>query len=326
MKELTELRIQGNQLVLRDNLVKESVLPLNYAEMDRDVLVQGHAIVEGALFARSFLISAGPLRVDGAVYAQREIHVQSSCRDAVEFRKSVGTAGTVASLATAGRVYFGADVNASTVNLRGAYIAANVFADDVTLENCVVLGGVFASKKLSMTNCIVGTFHSPEVRLGQEIILLLPAAFSVAPISALPGTRVRNWALVDLAALMRGASVRENTGWILMDPAREEQRTDLVDEKGNSQVVRSYSVAAKVLTADILDLGQLQNHFLLAAGSLGAQTLQTYDLGTGPDGAPIELTAPTIAAFFFRILDGQVDSPELSGDLSFDDIRRAFEV
>lgn len=323
MTTLQELRFDGPQVVLRNNVVKGALLPRSYAEMDRDVRVDGEAVVEGALFARSLLITGGPLTVEGAVYAQREIHVQSDCHEIVRFAKAVGTAGTVSCLPTSGGVIFGADINAAAVTLRHAFVAANVFGDDVTLEDCVVLGGVFASKSLAMTNCVVGTFHAPAVRLAQELILLLPAGFSVEPIAALPGTRVRNFALADLAALMCGTPERENTGWVRMHVDREEQRTDLVDDAGNAQVVRSYSIAAKVLTADLLDLEALQNHFLLTAGSLGGQTIRTYDLGTGADGQPVPITPESLTAFFLKLLNGQIEARELSGNLSFDDIASA---
>lgn len=323
MTPLTELRFDGPQIVLKDNVVKGALLPQSYAELDRDVVVQGEAIIEGALFAQSVLVSRGPLTVHGAVFAQKEVHVQSDCRDRVHFQKAVGTAGTIACLPAGGRVVFGADINASSVTLRNAFVAASIFGDDVTIENCVVLGGVFAAKSLAMTNCVVGTFHAPAVRLAQELILLLPAGFSVEPIAMLPGTRVRNFALADLGALMRGAPEREKSGWIEMSIERDEQRTDLVAEDGTTQVVRSYSVAAKVLTADLLDLEALQNHFLLTAGSLEGQTVRAYEIGLGRDGQPIPITSDTLMDFFTRLLNGQIEARELSGTLSFEEIASA---
>lgn len=322
MTQLTELRLSGNQLVLNRNIVREPLLPKTYAELDRDVSVQGEAVVEGAVFARSLLVSGGPFVVEGAVFAQREIHVTSDCRERVEFRKSVATAGTVSVLSSWSRTYFGADINAVSVTLRDAYVAANIFADDIVLENCVVLGGVFAAQTLSMTNCVVGTFHGGSVRLAQEILMLLPTAFSIEPIAMLPSTRVRNLALADLGGLLRGGPEAPGSGWINMDIDREEQRTDLVDEQGNVRLIRSYSVAGKVLTADLLDLDKLQNHFLIAAGSLGAQTLRTYDIGMNADGTPVQLTKETIADLLFAVLDGRMAVRELDGEMSFDELTR----
>jgi hypothetical protein len=320
MTELTEIRMSGNQLVLNRNIVREPLLPRSYAELDRDVSVQGEAVVEGAVFARSLLVSAGPLRVDGAVFAQREIHVTSDCRERIEFRKSVATPGTVTVLSGWSRTFFGADINGASVTLRNAYVAANIFADDVVLENCVVLGGVFATQKLSLTNCVVGTFHGGSVRLAQEVLLLLPTAFSIEPIAMLPSTRVRNLALADLGALVRGTPEVAGSGWINMDIDREEQRTDLVDEQGNVRLIRSYSVAGKVLTADLLDLDKLQNHFLIAAGTLGAQTLRTYDIGMNADGTPVDLTMDVIADMLFAVMDGRIAVTELDGEMSFDEL------
>ncbi len=323
MKELVELNL-SNQLILKENLVKGAILPRNYNELEREVIVKGETIVEGALYAKTLLIEQGPLTVKGAVFSQQEIHVSSGCKGLVEFQKSVGSTESVTCLSPSSQVRFCADIHGRSISLRNCYVAANIFGDNVTLENCVVLGGVFAIKSLAMTNCLVGTFHSPSVRIAQEIYLLLPSAFSVEPISSLPGSKVTNLALADLGALMKGIPEKTGSGKIPMQLDKEEQRTDLVDTDGNSQVVRSYSIATKVLLADMLDLDKLQNHFLLAAGSLGAQTLRRYDLGEDATGQLCELNPATISEFFFKVLQGQIEPRSLDSTFSFADIVNAF--
>lgn len=323
MKELVELNL-SNQLILKENLVKGAILPRNYNELDREVIVKGETVVEGALYAKTLLIEQGPLTVKGALFTQQEIHVSSGCKGLVEFQKSVGSTESVTCLTNSTQVRFCADVHGKTISLRNCYVAANVFGDNVTLENCVVLGGVFAIKSLSITNCVVGTFHSPSVRIAQEIYLLLPSAFSVEPISSLPGSRITNLSLADLGSLMKGAVEKSGSGKIPMNFEKEEQRTDLVDANGNAQVVRSYSIATKVLLADMLDLDKLQNHFLLAAGSLGAQTLRSYNLGEDENGKSCELNPSTISEFFFKLLQGQIEPRTLDSTFCFADIVNTF--
>jgi hypothetical protein len=324
MKELKELRLDDSHLMLQDNVVRGPILPRGYSELDREIHVKGETVVEGAMYALSLQVTAGPLQVQGAVFIQRELHIFTDCKGDVEFCKSVGSSGSVVCHSTSGKVYFGADINAKSVSLKNAYVAANIFADEVVLENCVVLGGVFAVKSLQLTNVVLGTFHSPSVRIAQELAVLLPSVFSVEPIASLPGSRVRNFALADLGALMRGVPEGERTGYISVDPGKEVQRSVLTDAAGNTQVVLCYSVAGKVLTADLVNMDHLQNHFLLAAGSLGAQTLRTYDLGPDSKGKLLELTPVTIAEFFFKILDGRITVKPLDAKISFAELSRVY--
>lgn len=324
MIELKELRLNENRLVLKENIVTTPILPKGYRELDRDVSVQGESVVEGALYARTLEVANGPLTVKGSVFTHTELHVNTDAGGRVEFCKSVGSAGAIVCQSGKTRVIFGADINAKQVTLRNCYVAANVFADDIVLENCVVLGGVFAVKTLSLTNVVVGTFNSPSVKAARNINLLLPSAFSVEPISKLPGTILRSLALVDLGALMRGQPERERTGAITIDPDREAQRTVLADEAGNTSVLRSYSVAGRVLAADLIEVDKLQNHFLLAAGSLGAQVLRAYDIGVDVHGNTVMLTPDTISEFFFRILDGRVNPRIMDASFSIDEVVRAF--
>ncbi len=324
MKELQELKLDNNRLVLQDNIVRGAVLPKGYAELDREIHVKGETVIEGALFGQSLQVCSGPLRIDGAVFLQNELHVFSDCKGEVSFRKSVGSSGAIVCNSTSSMTYFGADINAKSVTLKNCFVAANIFADDVSLENCVVLGGVFAVKNLNIVNAIVGTFHSPSVRIAQEVGILLPSAFSVEPVSCLPGTSLRNYSLTDLGSLMRGIPEKERSGYISMNIEKEVQRSVLCDASGNTQVVLSYSVAGKVLTADFVNMENLQNHFLLSAGSLGAQTLRIFDLGLDGKGAAVELTQKSIADFFFKLLDGRIAPKKLDSQISFAELAKVY--
>jgi hypothetical protein len=323
MKELVELRLDDNRLVLKDHLVRTPILPKVHAEMDRDVVIMGETVVEGAVYARSLQVQAGPLDIHGPVFTQNEVHIVPDFKGDVLFRKTVGSAGGVASRGAGARAYFGADINAKQVNLRNAYVAASIFAQEITLDNCVVLGGVFATRELAINNGVVGTFNSPSVRLSQNIYALLPSVFSVEPIACLPGTTVRNLSLADLGSLMRGGVQSPRSGFITMDPASEQQRIVLTDEQGNMQVVRSLTVAGKVLAADLIDLDKLQNHFILSAGSLGAQLLKTYDLVSDDGSTKIPLTPQRIAAFFTDILSGKIEVQPMQGHVSLKELMDA---
>jgi len=324
MNELKELRLNDNRLVLKDNIVTTPILPRGYKELDRDVSVQGESIVEGPLYAKTLEVANGPLSVRGAVFTQSEIHVNIDAAGTIEFQKSVGSAGSIVCQSRKGRVLFGADINAKSVTLRNCYVAANVFGDEVVLEDCVVLGGVFAVRTLSLTNVVIGTFNAPAVKAARDVNLLLPSAFSVEPVAMLPGTSFRCLSLVDLSALMRGVPEKDRTGSVSIDPEREAQRSVLVDDAGNTQVLRSYSVVGKVLAADLVDMEKLQNHFLLAAGSLGSQVLRTYDLGNDSQGKVVSLTPANIADFFFRLLDGRVKPREMNASFSISEVMDAF--
>lgn len=325
MKELSEIRFDDQKLVLKDNLVKGTIIPKNTSEVERDISIQGETVIEGAVYARNIEINKGPLSIEGAVFTMCELHVFSDVQEPVMFNKCVGSAGSIVAHSLVKKTYFGADINAKTVNLHNSYVASNIFADEIILENCVVLGGVFATKKLTITNAVVGTFNSPSVNLGQEIHLLLPSAFSVEPLSCLPGTHVINHTLADLGDLMLGLPEKEKTGSIPLDPSKEEQRTVLVDDAGNTQVLRSISVVGKVLAADLLDLNKLQNHFLLTAGSLGSQLLKTYEIGTDAKGNKIELTSFTLSDFFFKILDGRISPRHLDNSFSMSELVEAYK-
>jgi hypothetical protein len=312
MQELAEIRFNDDRIVLKDHLVKTAILPMVSRELERDVHIQGNCILEGAVYARNLAIQQGNVRIQGAVFAQVELHVNSDSKDPIFFEKAVASAQAVVSHAPSSRLHFLSDVSAKRVHLRNAYVAASIYADEIVLEDCVVIGGVFATRTLELHNCIVGTFNSPSVRASKQVYLLLPSAFSVESISCLPDTHFYNLTLADLGALMRGIPEAPLTGRIHMDVGKDEVRTVLVDE-ATQQVMRSYSVVGKVLAADLLDIDKLQNHFLLSCAGLGSQLARTYDLGLGADGNAVKLTPEAIATFFFDVLWGIVQVSELDG-------------
>lgn len=319
MKELTEIRFNEQRILLEDNWVKSPILPRVVAELERDVTVKTNTRVEGAIYARNLEIQTGPFRACGPVFTQLELHVNADASGSIVFEKSVGSADSIVSHARGCRLQFLADINAKQVRLKNAYIAASIFADDLVLEDCVVVGGAFGARSLELNNCIVGTFNAPTVRVSRNLFLLLPSGFSVEPISSLPDTTCFSLALADLGALIRGIPESLQSGKIAIDLAKDEQRTVLADG-AMQQVVRSYSVAGKVLAADLLDLDKFQNHFLISAAGLGSQLLRTYDFGTGPDGQPIPLTADRLSSFFMDILHGKISVKTLDATFSLTEI------
>ncbi len=319
MKELTEIRFNESRIILEDNLVKSPILPRGVNELDRDVTIKGNCRVDGPIYARNLEVASGPARICGAVFTQIELHVDSDATGAVVFEKSVGSAGAVVSHAPACHLQFLADVNATQVRLRNAYVAASIFADEIVLEGCVVVGGVFATRNLDMRNCVAGTFHAPTVRISERLYLLLPSAFSTEPASTAPNTECYNLTMADLGALMRGLPEAPESGSIEIDLHTDEQRTVLVEGE-IQQTLRSYSVAGKVLAADLLETDKLQNHFLLSAAGLGSQLLKTYDLGTDVDGNPVDLTPDRISGFFFELLKGNIEPQRLDAKFSLSEV------
>lgn len=324
MKELKEIHIGYDRLVLSENLVKTNILPNVVAEMDRDVLIKGDVLIEGAVFARNFEVENGPLEVHGALFTQGECHVQSTARDWMVFHKSVGSSGPIVALAEGAKLQFGADLNAKVVKLKNAFIAANVFAEEIIMENCVVVGGVFATRNLSLVNCVVGTFNAPSASIGRTLYILLPSAFSVEPVAALPGATMINLSLADLGSLFKGLPEKPGTGKIPINLDQDRQRSVLVDDENNQHLINSYSVAGKVLTADLIDLDQLENHFLLTAASLGGQLLKTYDLGKKLDGNDAILGQREIAEFFFELICGHINVQTLEAEFSLDEIKEKY--
>jgi hypothetical protein len=324
MKEMTEIRIGESIVGLKDNLVKTAILPKTGSELERDVNIQGNVKVEGAIYARNLIIDSGPTEIEGAVYAHNELHVKNDAVDQIVFRKAVASSGSVVSLLLKGNCIYGADINATSVKLKNCFVAGSIFASEIQLENTIVLGGVFASKSLTVQSVIVGTFNAPEVKSGGINYMLYPTAFSVEPMSCLPGTEFYNITLADLGSLYKDEKEKPNTGKIKLDIEADSQRTVLVDESDTRTLLHSYSVASRVLVSDLLDIENLENHFLLISASLGSQVLKTYSLQKSDGGKSDDLTLINIAAFFFKVLKGELQIGDLSGSIPFDELRQKY--
>ena len=324
MKEMTEIRIGESVIGLKDNLVKTAILPKSDAELDRDLNIQGSVEIEGAVYARNLIIDSGPAEFQGAVYAHNEFHIKNDAAGTVIFRKALASSGSVVALLIKGQCIFGADINAASVKLKNCFVAGSIFANEIQIENSVVLGGCFASKKLSLQNVIAGTFNAPEVSSGGINYLLYPTAFSVEPMGCLPGTEFYNITLADLGALFKQEPEKPNTGKIRLDTDADSQRTVLVDEQDTKTLLYSYSVASRVLVSDLLNMENLENHFLIISASLGSQILKTYSLRREDGGKSDDLTLENISAFFFKILNGVVQIRELSESVPFDELRKRY--
>ena len=330
MDTMNEIRFGDNLAVLKDNSVKTSILPQKASELNRNIKVQGKVVVEGGVFANTLDIETGPATFKSAVYTNRELHILNESKDYVIFEKAVASADAVNALITTGCAIFGADINAISVKLKNAFIAGSIFASEVYLENCTVLGGVFGTKSITLQNTITGTFHAPEVNMGGINYLLYPSAFSVEPLSALPGTELYNLALADLGSLFKGEKQIPTSGKVKMDIHSDSQRTVLMDHEdqsgiGASTVINSYSIASRVLAADLMDLERLENHFIIGAGSLGSQILKVYSLTKADGSKSADLTLVNISNFFFSILSGRTEVQELNSEVSFAELKRSLE-
>jgi hypothetical protein len=324
MKEMTEIRLGETIVGLKDNLVKSTILPKTSGELERDVNVQGNVKVEGAVYARNLIVDSGPADFAGAVYAHNELHVKNDSSDTVYFQKAVASSGSIVSLLIKGQCIFGSDVNAGSVKLKNCFVAGSIFANDIQLENSVVLGGCFAAKKLVIQNTVVGTFNAPEVNSGGINYLLYPTAFSVEPMAVLPGAEFYNITLADLGSLYKNEQEKPNTGKIRLDIEADSQRTILVDAEDTKTLLHSYSVAGRVLVSDLIDLQNLENHFLIISASLGSQILKTYSLQKGDGSKSDDLTVANIAAFFFKVLNGTMQIKDLSGSVPFEELRQKY--
>jgi cytoskeletal protein CcmA (bactofilin family) len=323
MKELKELRFNESNIQLKDNLVRGSILPEKVAELHRTITVQGDTVVEGPVYAHKLEIQNGDLEIQGAVFTQLELYINSEAIGQVAFKKSVGSANSIVSRAANCNIVFYSDINAKTVTLYNAFVAGSIYADEIILENCVVVGGVFATQQIDLTNCIVGTFNTPSVRIAQTVSLLLPSAFSIEKILVAPETKLYNLSLADLGALYKNLPQAENSGKIEMNPETDEVKSTLASEE-IQKTLRSYTVIGKVLAADLLDTDKFQNHFLLTAASLGSQLLKTYDLGTDKDGNLATLTFDKIRDFFFDILKGKIEIQNIDGKFDISQIAGRF--
>lgn len=321
MKELKEIRINGTDLLLEDNLVRSSILPEKTAELNRNIIFKGDTVVEGPIYGHRIEVRRGNIEVQGAAFAQNELYVTNDAQGTVTFCKSVGAVNSVVSRGSSATLSFLADINAKTVELTNAFVAGSIYADEVTLINCVVVGGVFATQEIDLRSSMVGTFNAPSVRMTDINFLLLPSAFSIEPLIRTDSTRLYNLSLADLGDLYKGLPQAPESGKIEIDLSTDELRSTLSDGEV-TRTLRSYTVVGKVLAADLLDTDKFQNHFLLTAAALGPQLLKTYDLGPDASGNASTLSIERIRQFLFAILQGRVEVQPLSGKFNISDITK----
>lgn len=324
MKELKELRFNENNIQLKDNLVRGSILPEKVAELNRTITIQGNTIVEGPVYAHKLEIQNGNLEIQGAVFTQLELYINSEAKGNISFKKSVGSANSIVSRAGNAKLIFCSDINAKSITLYNAFVAGSIYADEIVLENSVVVGGVFATQQIDISNSIIGTFNTPSVRIEGIVNLLLPSAFSIEKMLYTPDAKLFNLSLADLGALYKGLRQSDNSGKIKMNITSDEVKTTLTNDQ-IQKTLRSYTVIGKVLAADLLDTDKFQNHFLLTAASLGTQLLKTYEIGVGADGKPVTLTLELIRDFFFDILNGKIEIQELDGKFDISQITGKFK-
>lgn len=325
MKDINDKDFGQNTITLRDNRVATSIIPRTNAELDRQVIVDTNVLVEGSTYAKFLEISNGPAEFRKAVFADKELHIKSDAKNLIYFVKSVASSQSVSSLLSVGRAIYGGDVNAPTIKMKNCMVCGSVYGTDIQLENCVVLGGVFSSRNLTISNCIIGTFNSPEVNASEVNYLLYPTAFSVEPMTLLPNTEFWNLSLADLGSLYKEEEEKPNTGKIKLDLTNDTQRTVLTDENGTQSLINSYSVASRVLVSDLLNMEKMENHFLIISASLGNQILKTYSLSKSNGEKGPELNVKDIAKFFFNILSGKIAIKELDGTVCFEELKRNFE-
>lgn len=325
MTETTEVRMGNADVVFKNNIVKSSVLPQSSKDLSRDIKVQENVVIEGGVFGNNIEVSGGNVEFKSAVYANSEVYIAPEVKEYVHFHKAVASASSVAAFLTTGRVIFGSDINARQVKLKNCFVGGSIFAQEISLEKCVVLGGVFAAKQLTVTDCIMGTFHTPAANLAGINYLLYPTCFSVEPLTYLPGTELYNLSLANLGALFKGEPEMKNTGKIRMDLENDRQQSTLVSDEDVTTSICSYSVSGRVLAADMIDLEKLENHFLIGSGALGTQILKTYSLRRADGSNSEELSVRNVCDFFFNLLYGRINVQELSGEVSFAELRRALE-
>lgn len=325
MENLREINFDNNDIFLKDNVIKTSILPKSSKELKRNIKIESNTVFEGSVFGDAISIDNGDDVFKCAVFANKELHISTSMSGMVKFNKAVASADSIAALVNSGRVIFSSDVNAPNIRLKNCYIGGSVFGSEVYLENCVVLGGVFATKNLTISSCVFGTFNAPSVELSGVNYMLYPAAFSVEPLSFLPHTELYNISMAHLGALFKGEAEDEKTGKIKLDLNDDHQRTVLRDDDGSTITINSYSVSGRLLVADLIDFEKLENHFLIGAGALTGQILKVYSLTKSNGDKSEELTAENISEFFFKIISGKIQIQNMSGEISFGELKKVFE-
>ncbi len=325
MKELQDIQFQNGSITLNSNRVKGAIIPQCVNDLDQDVIIQCDTVIEGALYGYKIEIKSGDVDIEGAVYAQKELYINSDAKGYIKFKKSVGTSGSIVSHGRDCDLMFLSDLNAKEVLLTNAFVAGNIFADNITLVNCVVIGGLFATQELDVKNSIAGTFNSPQVTIDGEVSILLPSAFSIEEIKCNPATtKLYNLSLADLGSLYRNMPQLPNSGRIEMNMLNDEQKS-VLSEDDRQISVRSYTVIGKVLAAGLIDWDKMQNLMLLTAASLSSHLLKTYDMGVDVNGTKSELSPELISKFFFAILEGKIIVNSISGGFSIDEFAENFK-
>ena len=316
--ELNIISMEG-EVLLKDNLVRSSILPHTASELDRNITILADTVVEGAVYANKLQIESGETEIRGAVYTKLELHVDTGAKGKIIFKKSVASSDSVTSYAKECDLMFMADINAKKVRLNHAFIAGSIYADEIQLEDCIVIGGVFSTKSIDLKKCIVGTFNSNSVYLEGETYLLLPSAFCGSPVEVMADAKLFNLSLADLGAIYKGTPQMQNTGVIEMDAKTDEMKT-MLSEDQKTMLVYSYSIAGKVLATDLVDIERLQNHFLIGATAMGSQILRQYDLGTDAEGNKAVIEPEKVAKMFFDILHGIISVQQIDGTFSIQDL------
>ena len=323
MENLKEIRVNEGVLILDRHRVISPIIPQGYKDIDNDILVKGEAYIDGAVYARQFRIETGPLTVCGALFAKNTLCSRLTNDSQLHFKKAVASGGTI-EMCDTGRKFFGADINGGIVRLKNAVVAANVFAAEVSLENCVVLGGVFATKLLHICNSVIGTFNAPSATILGVNYMLYPSVFTVEPLHVIESAKLYNITLADWGNLLKGLPENQMSGIVEIDPVADEQKISLQDKDGNITQWETYSVAYKVLAADLLDLKKLDNHFLLSVVALGEQLVRQYDFGCDKNGKPIKLTLEALGQFFYDIQSGKIVIKPLDAKVSFEDLKKFY--
>ena len=318
--KMDEIRVDSKDLVLKNNRVNSSIIPQTSAQLKRNIIVEGDVEVNGSAYGEKILINQGPCEFKKSVFGKEEFVIEPTTKGTMIFRESIGSNSVVSAYSVSGEIILCSDVNAKRVTLRNAYVGGSVYGDEVQLDNCVVIGGVFASKKLEINHSIVGTFNSQQVTLEGMNYLLYPSAFSVEPINASADAELWNITLADLMDLFKNDPQKEYTGKIRIDIENDSQKANLKAEDGTLLLVHAYSVAGKVLIADLSDFEKLQNHFLINAGSLSSHLMRDYDI-QNEKGETRALTVEEIRKFFYDILDGRIQIADVDGNIDFEELK-----
>ena len=74
-KELNIISMEG-EVLLKENLVRSSILPHTVSELERNVTIMEDSIVEGAVYANKLEVANGDAEIKGAVYTKLAIRTK----------------------------------------------------------------------------------------------------------------------------------------------------------------------------------------------------------------------------------------------------------